>query len=355
MNRIINRLKGLLAYPHWYKNILPLNKIAKSQFKLMPKSIKNEQFDIVVTWIDSNDPKWISTYEHYCNLELNQDNLFKSENNKERLYSLDSLKYFLRGIDKYVSGYRKIFIITNSKIPNWLKIDPLKIEIVPHELIFPEGSALPNYNSIAIETCIHRIPGLLEKYVYSNDDFLFIKPTNLDDFFFKGEIPIYSTIDTFVEQSNQSSIFATSGFHSMIKLREFFNCNQMIYLDHAPAPFRKSWCQEIEKQIQREVDKIRGYRFRRSDIIGFTNAFVPNFFHLSGKAILSIPSINRFRDYETRDFRFFRHHLFLFSLKLGLTSKTFCFYDSKLKSEEDFKRPLQVLNKIYPKPSSFEK
>jgi hypothetical protein len=56
---------------------------------------------------------------------------------------------------------------------------------VNHKAIWPLEalSGLPTYNSMAIETNMHRIEGLAEHFVYANDDMLFLEPLEPKDFY----------------------------------------------------------------------------------------------------------------------------------------------------------------------------
>ena len=49
--------------------------------------------------------------------------------------------------------------------------------------IFQNRSHLPTFSSPAIETHIHRIPGLSQKFIYLNDDVMFGKEVWPDDFY----------------------------------------------------------------------------------------------------------------------------------------------------------------------------
>ena len=49
--------------------------------------------------------------------------------------------------------------------------------------IFLNDSHLPTFSSPAIETHIHRIPGLSQKFIYLNDDVMFGKDVWPDDFY----------------------------------------------------------------------------------------------------------------------------------------------------------------------------
>ena len=75
---------------------------------------------------------------------------------------------------------RRIFIATDSPVPEWLAAHP-KVTIVRAEDHFTDLSALPVYNSHAVETQLHHIPGLAEHFLYSNDDMFFGRPLVADD------------------------------------------------------------------------------------------------------------------------------------------------------------------------------
>ena len=109
----------------------------------------------------------------------NSDSDFSSN----RFADNNELKYSLRSVDKYVPWIRKIFIVTNGQIPNWLDLHHPRIKLVTHQDIFVNKSHLPTFSSPAIESHIHRIPGLSKKFIYMNDDVLFGAPVWPDDFF----------------------------------------------------------------------------------------------------------------------------------------------------------------------------
>src|SRR5690606_8440135 len=48
---------------------------------------------------------------------------------------------------------------------------------------FTDPTVLPVFNSHAIESQLHRVPGLAERYLYLNDDVFFGRPVTKDLFF----------------------------------------------------------------------------------------------------------------------------------------------------------------------------
>ncbi|XP_033325197.1 N-acetylglucosamine-1-phosphate transferase subunits alpha and beta isoform X2 [Megalopta genalis] len=70
----------------------------------------------------------------------------------------------------YAPWVRHVYIVTNGQIPSWLDMDNPRVTLVTHEDIFLNKSDLPTFSSPAIESHIHRIPGISDKFLYFNDD-----------------------------------------------------------------------------------------------------------------------------------------------------------------------------------------
>ena len=140
---------------------------AKHQPIILPDPI-----DAVFTWVNSADPDWQALYrQHAPSADLDRD----------RFDQTDELKYAIRAIDTFAPWIRTIFVFSNCKPPNWFRQTD-RIRWIDHSEVIP-ADYLPTFNSHAIETFLHRIPGLSEQFIYFNDDFFlndFVRPT---DFF----------------------------------------------------------------------------------------------------------------------------------------------------------------------------
>ena len=103
-------------------------------------------------------------------------------------------RYSLRSIEKFAPWIHKVFIVTNGQIPDWLDINHPKVEIITHEMIFPDPSVLPTFSSSSIEMNLHRIPGLSDYFIYFNDDVFLGQPVFPYDFYTleKGQIMYFS-------------------------------------------------------------------------------------------------------------------------------------------------------------------
>ena len=149
----------------------------------------NEPVDAVYTWVNGSDPEFLrSLKETYLGLEthsldtspqryqgLHHYLSFSFYNEilihwKFEILDFNQLKYSLRSIEMFAPWIRKIFIVTNGQIPYWLKLENQRVDVIPHSEIFTRQSDLPTFSSRAIESHLHRIPGLrksLNKILYS--------------------------------------------------------------------------------------------------------------------------------------------------------------------------------------------
>jgi hypothetical protein len=144
--------------------------------------VLHEPVDIVYTWVDGSDPEWrrrMSATRDGLDLTTTEP----SSVSDSRFTSRDELKYSLRSLEYYASWARRVFIVTDGQVPSWLNTDNPKITVIDHHEIFSDPSVLPVFNSHAIESQLHHIPGLSDHYLYLNDDCFFLRPTDPELFF----------------------------------------------------------------------------------------------------------------------------------------------------------------------------
>ncbi|EGI61738.1 N-acetylglucosamine-1-phosphotransferase subunits alpha/beta [Acromyrmex echinatior] len=135
---------------------------------ILGKSFQNKlcqhvPIDVVYTWVNGSDPMFLeSLQKHVSIVDLSAVT--------SRFSDKDELRYSLRSLEMYAPWVRHIYIVTNGQIPSWLDMDNPRITLVTHEDIFLNKSDLPTFSSPAIESHIHRIPGVSDKFLYFNDD-----------------------------------------------------------------------------------------------------------------------------------------------------------------------------------------
>ena len=138
---------------------------------------------MVFSWVDGNDPEFGARRA----AAMANHVVGEGDNADARIRQIDELKYALRSVHAFAPWVRRIFIATDSPVPEWLAPHP-KVTIVRAEDHFTDLSALPVYNSHAVETQLHHIPGLAEHFLYSNDDMFFGRALSPAMFFSPGGV-----------------------------------------------------------------------------------------------------------------------------------------------------------------------
>jgi len=98
---------------------------------------------------------------------------------------------------RYMPWLRRIVLLlaSGSQVRPWMAdlmesqstADAPRLDVVLHRDFMPV-EVLPTFNVLTIEMFLHRIPGLSERFIYSNDDFFPLSPLEPEDFF-RGGLP----------------------------------------------------------------------------------------------------------------------------------------------------------------------
>ncbi|THA23875.1 hypothetical protein E4198_03245 [Streptomyces sp. RKND-216] len=136
--------------------------------------------DVVYTWVDGDDPAMAAKRGAYGGED--RGGIADRETGPSRYTSHDELRFSLRSLDMYAPFVRHVYLVTDGQIPEWL--DPASdwVTVVDHREILP-ADALPVFNSHAIESRLHHIPGLSDRYLYFNDDVFVNRPVRAESFF----------------------------------------------------------------------------------------------------------------------------------------------------------------------------
>lgn len=172
-----------------------------------------EKIDIVVLWVDGNDPQWLEEKQKYMNDSDNTSAFV----NRYREWGL--MKYWFRGVEKFAPWVNHVFFVTCGHYPEWLNLSNPKLTLIKHSDFMP-NDILPTFNSNSIEMYIHRIPGLSEEFICFNDDMFFIAPTEENDFFKDGK-PLESFLLGTLTSDNYYDVFS----HILLNNSTILNMN----------------------------------------------------------------------------------------------------------------------------------
>jgi len=239
------------------------------------------KLDAVYTWVDPTNTEWISERNQYVQHKSPRG----SSTDFSRYQSFDEIKYSLRSLCKYCDFINRVFIVSNNgSRPKWLNRNP-DIVVVDDRSIFPNGGLIPNYNSNAIESCLHRIPGLSKYFLYLNDDFFITQPLSLNDLVDPStrQWSVFMETDPIVKLYNQtlSSFLPEIRYlgGGAAKARRYtyqrlgLDCIHQIPIGHCPRIYDKDLIEEFAKVYSREIDGTRNQRFRTAESFCFCDAY----------------------------------------------------------------------------------
>lgn len=141
-----------------------------------------EEVDIVVLWVDGEDPAWREEF-----LKARHRARRDADGAVIRYRDWDTLRYWFRGVERFAPWVRRIHFITWGHLPAWLEVTHPKLHIVRHEEYLPEAYR-PTFNSNTLELNLHRIEGLAEHFILFNDDTFLTAPCRREDYF-RGGLP----------------------------------------------------------------------------------------------------------------------------------------------------------------------
>lgn len=238
--------------------------------------------DVVYTWVDGEDPRHAAKRaEHRGDVALGL------AANASRYASHDELLYSLRSVHMYAPFVRNIYIVTDDQVPAWLDQDAPGITVVDHREIFPDD-ALPTFNSHAIGTRLHHIPGLADHYLYFNDDVFLARLRRAEDYFYANgiaKVP-FSPAQFGVGDIVRGEVAPNSaGKNVRSLLAADFDRGITNKFKHAPHPQLREVMTEIEERYSEVVGRTTRSRFRSVEDVGFAATLHHHYALLTGRAV----------------------------------------------------------------------
>ncbi|KAF9967327.1 Xanthine phosphoribosyltransferase 1 [Mortierella alpina] len=263
-------------------------------------------FDLVYTWVNGSDPDLEAMRQRYkilspafATMAMSSGKGAKRRRKGEdptlnRFRDMDELRYSLRSVAQYAEAglFKTIRILTtdveeqqeedqerptgertlHQQTPQWLDLDKAKgmVKLVRHSEMYEDLAVLPSFNSLSIESQMHRIPGLADIFVYLNDDVFFGNPINSASLW----TPLYGFVfhlDTLTTVGPAPAgpvedLSAVGEWHSLTYtnsiLSKQFGARHRVYLAHIPHVLSVSLMNEIQALWPQEFTKTSQHRFR---------------------------------------------------------------------------------------------
>lgn len=134
--------------------------------------------DIVYLWVDGSDPAWRRKRQQaYARwVQQHPDELALHGNAAGRYRDNGELRFNLRALEKFFPDHGHVYIVTDGQAPDWLRASD-RLSLVDHRQLL-DGAAPLVFDSGHIESYLHHIPGLSERFIYLNDDVFFGAPVD---------------------------------------------------------------------------------------------------------------------------------------------------------------------------------
>jgi Stealth protein CR2, conserved region 2/Stealth protein CR1, conserved region 1 len=263
--------------------------------------------DIVYLWVNGNDSAWRAKRKNAASrLSASHRGAMAQYGNVEgRFRDNDELRYNLRALERFFPSHGQIYVVTDAQRPAWLRTSD-RLTVVDHQDLIP-AQHLPTFDSCNIESYIHRIPGLAERYFYLNDDVLFGAPVKVADWFFDdgfylawsdepevSDVPMAqgaSALENACRMSNawfkaKAQQYSAGDAKIDPHLGVAVQAYQHIFrtFAHSPRPMRKSLLVALENLAPDMFSQVRSTVFRTWDKPTIVSDFVLRWALASGMA-----------------------------------------------------------------------
>lgn len=241
--------------------------------------------DIVYLWVDGNDPEWRAKRNQAAKTlsPRSVTDMAVYSNVEGRFRDNDELRYSLRALEKYFPEHGHIYIVTDGQTPQWLQPHS-GLTIIDHRVLIPAGH-LPTFDSGNIESYVHRIPNLSERFFYFNDDVFFGAPVDINDWFWSGGIytawsddavvsdgPLRSDATSLENGCRLSAQWLAEHTTAASRVPKYSHTPRTFA--HAPRPLLKSLLVNLEAKAPNLFAGVRNTRFRAWDKPTIVSDFV---------------------------------------------------------------------------------
>lgn len=229
----------------------------------------NSSIDIVIPWLNPTE-KWFSQYKNYC-----------GDEDPARIRDLNTIRPAIKSILKNLPWIRYIWLIVFDEEQHtnldWEELKNDKVKFVYHRDIIPQ-EFLPNFNSMIVECFAHKIEGLAENFIWTNDDMIFVKPIP-QEFYFNN--------DNIVHRCRSTSLYPHEIPKDKICMFHYICDNTANFIStvlgkrywtndfHMPIPLKKSLIEFLWTKYEKEfMNSCRNSKVRKPH--NFSFYFIPH-------------------------------------------------------------------------------
>lgn len=146
----------------------------------------NDKIDIVLPWLNGEDPHWLNEYTKYIKT------VNRGDKSISRFRDWDTLRFLLRSIEENASWVNKVIlcVFDEHQIPNWLNVNNSKLKILYHKDYIP-ASCRPTFNGLCSSAFLFGHDCIANNIISCNDDYIFVNKCKDTDFFIDNKCVKY--------------------------------------------------------------------------------------------------------------------------------------------------------------------
>jgi hypothetical protein len=209
--------------------------------KSINENFRELDIDVVVTWVDSTNPVWVKSYNHHTGKTF-KDGIRWTPVSADPEAELSICLMLIR---KNMPWVRNTYVLTSSQRPKCL----INEILVHHDKI----GLSPVFNSHAIESSMHLIPGLAENFIYFNDDFYVRLPVFKSSFTNNIGVPILR----YDSYTNTNRFNNTEWINFIIKTADIVGSNIYIIPSHTPYSLTISMMKNVKNNFPYEWENTK--------------------------------------------------------------------------------------------------
>ena len=252
-----------------------------------PPEAHTRDIDAVFTWVDGSDPAWQERKRRRLEGPGGAPR-HETAANDARFAQIDELRYALRAVARYAPWLRRVYLVTDGQRPPWLAEEFPEVTLVRHDEIFSDPAALPTFNSHAIESRLHHIPGLAERYLYLNDDFFLGRYARPADYFTAdGKPRVFLTEEAIPDTAlaaDDHPVVAAAKNNTAI-LQRLTGTRASHKLKHAPYAMLRSVALELEALAAEQFAATARSPFRSPTDVSAASSLLPYYALATGRAV----------------------------------------------------------------------
>ena len=249
--------------------------------------------DIVYLWVDGADPAWSA--RRRAALHARPADLARYGDVAGRYRDNGELRFNLRALQRFFPGHGHVYLVTDDQVPAWLR-PQAGLTVINHRDLLP-AAALPVFDSGHIESWLHHIPGLSERYFYLNDDIFFGAPVLVADWFGDSAVGAAPRLAVYRDDGAPSEPAglepeATALVNAAALSRQWLARRYPDYrhvpalFAHAPRPMLKSALQALETAAPELFALVRSTVFRTWSAPPLVPDLLPRWLLRHGQAAL---------------------------------------------------------------------